>query len=187
MHVSLVRSTKAKEFTHRQVHDYNRGLYLPNFSKLIETGWIWCLFSTVIRKQTCQQWIGGQNSAENKNKITEKKTWHIGIFKESCAYRSCAPLLKERGLFTWRKTIQKPEQLLHVSGGAWRLFEYNVNCAEFGTPKQFVEIIKASYFTSNDITIATFRLDHKIWIECEYISLLNNCKLMYSPPLTPQL
>ena len=50
VHVSLVRSNKAKEFTHRQVHDYNRGLYLPNFSKLIETGWIWCLFSTVIRK-----------------------------------------------------------------------------------------------------------------------------------------
>ena len=41
------------------------------------------------------------------------------------------------------------------------MFEYNVNCAEFGTPKQFVEMIKVSYFTSNDITIATFRLDHK--------------------------
>lgn len=168
MHASLVRPTKAKRFTHRQVYDCNRGLYLPNFSKLIETGWIWCLFSTVIRKQTCQQWIRGQNSAENNNTINGKKTWHIGIIKESCAYCSCAPSLKERGLFTRRKTIQKPEQLLHVSVGTWRLFEYNVNCAKFGTSTKSMEMIKASYFTSNDITL--------------YISFLNNCKLMYSPP-----
>lgn len=121
---------------------------------------------------------------KTKTRLTEKKTWHIGIFKESCAYCLSASSLKERGLFTWRKTIQKPEQLLHVSVATWRSFEYNVNCAEFGTPGQSVEMIKASHFTSSDITIATPRLDRK-YKTSERTSLFLTIASQCTPPPPP--